>query len=327
MKHSVSRASTYRMKRIDEKLRAKKYPNCRTLADEFEVSEKSVQRDLEHMRVLLGAPIAYDRSKRGFYYTEPNYFLPSVYLKHGEAKAFGVLQRILKQYEETPYYKELESAMHRVFENLPGKSDPFSEEEIYSFEQPPPPSRPLDREHFQQIDRAANRREVIDITYYAASRNETSRRGVHPYHLHFAQGTWYLIAHCELRRELRFFALNRISEIRETSRPFAIPEDFSLNNYLAKTFDMTHDETLYDIELRFSPYQARWMRERKWHLSQTTETQEDGSLVMRLEISGLDALKRWLLKYGAEVEVLKPPELRASVAEEIKRMQKLYGVE
>ncbi|MGA3172370.1 MAG: WYL domain-containing protein [Chthoniobacteraceae bacterium] len=66
-----SRAPLARMARLHEWLMANRFPNCRKLADEFEVSAKTVQRDVNFMRDQLGLPIEYDKERFGFQYTRP----------------------------------------------------------------------------------------------------------------------------------------------------------------------------------------------------------------------------------------------------------------
>ena len=59
------------MMRMHQRLKAGRYPNCRKLPEELEVSSKTVQRDIDFMRYRLGLPIEYDQLHFGFYYTEP----------------------------------------------------------------------------------------------------------------------------------------------------------------------------------------------------------------------------------------------------------------
>ncbi|WP_237073318.1 hypothetical protein [Prosthecochloris sp. GSB1] len=65
-----SRPPVVRMYLLDDQLRKNLYPNCSTLASYFEVHPKTIQRDVDYMRDLLGAPIDYHSRKKGFYYRE-----------------------------------------------------------------------------------------------------------------------------------------------------------------------------------------------------------------------------------------------------------------
>ena len=64
-----------RIQWLHKKLTMKSYPNAQRLAERFGISHRQAQRDFEYLRRELGAPIAYDNSRKGFYYEE-NYVLP-----------------------------------------------------------------------------------------------------------------------------------------------------------------------------------------------------------------------------------------------------------
>ena len=63
---------------IDRKIKSKSYPNCTSLAAEWEVSPKTIQRDLDYIQDELDAPIKYDSVRHGYYYTEDNFSLPAI---------------------------------------------------------------------------------------------------------------------------------------------------------------------------------------------------------------------------------------------------------
>ena len=55
---------------IDRKIREGRHPNCSSMAEEWEVSRKTIQRDLDYMRYQLDAPLEYSAKHRGYFYTE-----------------------------------------------------------------------------------------------------------------------------------------------------------------------------------------------------------------------------------------------------------------
>ncbi len=64
-----------RIQWLHKRILNKSYPNAQRLAERFRISHRQAQRDLDHLKKKLGAPIAYDSAKKGFYYTE-DYSLP-----------------------------------------------------------------------------------------------------------------------------------------------------------------------------------------------------------------------------------------------------------
>ena len=78
------------------------------------------------------------------------------------------------------------------------------------------------------------------------------------------------------------------------------------------------------VQLKFSPYQSRWIRERQWHQTQKLTELEDGGLILEMDVQGLVEIKMWVMQYGAEVEVVEPEILKDDVKQEIKKMERLY---
>ena len=80
-----------RLLELDRSIRAGKYPNCLSFSAEYEVSQKTVQRDIDYLKYQLGAPLEYDRGKQGYYYTTSSWFLPSLSLSEGSLGAMSML--------------------------------------------------------------------------------------------------------------------------------------------------------------------------------------------------------------------------------------------
>src|SRR5437764_7957720 len=113
-----SRPPLERMMRMHQKLKAGRYPNCRKLADELEVSAKTVQRDIDFMRYRLGLPIEYDQLRFGFYYTEPVANFPNIEISEGELVALYVGQKALAQYKGTSFEAPLSTAFRKITDGL-----------------------------------------------------------------------------------------------------------------------------------------------------------------------------------------------------------------
>ena len=71
---------------------------------------------------------------------------------------------------------------------------------------------------------------------------------------------------------------------------------------------------MVEVVLRFSPTIAARVRETRWHPSERLEPADDGSLTWRARLSGTLEIRSWILGWGADVEVLAPPELRTEIA-------------
>src|SRR5688500_4969042 len=103
----LNRVTLHRCHRIFERIRTGDYPNRKALAEEIEVAEKTIQRDIEFMRDMMNLPIAYDPHRYGYYFDQPVGNFPLLKLTEGELFAILVGEKALEQYIGTPFEKPL----------------------------------------------------------------------------------------------------------------------------------------------------------------------------------------------------------------------------
>ena len=114
MNEKEGKVQFWRLLKIDEMIRAKRFPTVRSLAKEFEVSKRTVERDIEFLRDRYEAPIEYDHSKCGYVYTQETFFLKSLFLTDEELFSAAVFEKALRQYRNTP----IEGRLKAVFAKL-----------------------------------------------------------------------------------------------------------------------------------------------------------------------------------------------------------------
>ena len=150
-------------------------------------------------------------------------------------------------------------------------------------------------------------------------------RTVNPLHLRNHLGDWYLIAWDHGRKKPLDFHCGRIRELEISEEEFQLPEGFELESYLASGFGMIRGQEPIEVEIIFDEYQSRWMRERgKFHPTEEREELPDGRLSMRMKVTALDGVKRFVMQYGSHVKVVQPEELRRTIQDEIETMRTLY---
>ena len=308
---------------IDEHLRGRRYPNCSSLANHFEVSSKTIQRDIEYMRLMLGAPIAYDQKKRGFHYESEWRFLPSTFLDERETRALMATKKVLANYVGTPYYDEVSKALDKVLQALPETLPEHYFFDVCSFARPT--SDQPDPEWFAGLEDAIRHHLKVRIRYEANTTGQQTERIVHPYRLHCAKDTWYLIGFCELRGATRAFVLRRMKQLDLLDEKFVPDTSFNPDQYIDRMFNSIMGNEEQTVRIRFSARQAPWMRERRWHPSQEIVECGDGSVELLLTISSLDAVKSWVLQYGIDAEVIEPEGLREMVMNETLAISAMYG--
>jgi proteasome accessory factor B len=302
-----------RMLRIHQAVQAGRFPNASVLAAELEVCAKSVHRDPEFMRDRLLLPLEFDRLRKGWHYTEEVTAFPTLQITEGEIVALLVAEKALQQYRGTSFEKPLLSALRKMEESLP-QTISVSLNDIdqsISFQSRIEPILNLDV--FDAVARATAGRRQIEIEYRKPGETAAARRVIDPYHLANINGEWYLFAHDHLRNDLRTFAPARIKSLRETGITFQRREDFSLQQRLRDSFGVHSGKGTFQVVLRFSRRAADYIREKKWHDSQELRELKDGAVELRMRLSSLAEVERWVLSWGGEAKVMKPRELEEAV--------------
>ena len=131
-------------------------------------------------------------------------------------------------------------------------------------------------------------------------------------HLHFYKRGWYVLAFSEQHDEVRMFKLSRIEELEPSDEVFA-PFHFSIDAYLDDAWGIIPEGRKYNVVLQFSDRVARNVAEVRWHKTQQSQFQPDGSCVLRFRVNGLREIKWWIIGYGDQVVVREPPELRDAI--------------
>jgi len=174
-------------------------------------------------------------------------------------------------------------------------------------------------EHLEVIQRALAEGRTLQMRYYSLSRDAETERAVDPYQLMFFNGALYLAGYCHLRQDVRIFAVDRIRVVRASNATFTRPADFSADAYWRGAWGIVRGNEV-TVRVVFSPVVAPHVRGRLWHTSQELRELAGGRLELRITVADTLEVRRWLLGFGAEVEVLDPPALRDAVRREAEQL-------
>lgn len=308
---------------FDNEARHGRYPNATKLADQFELSTKTAHRSIDYFRDRLQAPLEYDESRKGFFYTDLSFQLPVTKLSQDELLALLISRKLITEASAGSLGDELGHISARLGSllaaSLPGKAHP---EDAFSFRwKGINPTEPI---IFQNVTSALIQGKLLSFCYYSPTSSACTMRTVEPHHMVNYLGTWHLIAFCHLRNEWRDFVLGRMTICKIEAEEFAIRPKQEWQPFLNNTFGIFQNKKSFDVKLKFSPERSRWIRGEVWHEGQTEELQEDGSLVLNLPASHEAEIMMEILKHGSHVEVLGPEWLRDKLREEVLRTAQRY---
>ena len=306
----------WRISELAQLIERGKLESAGQAARQFEVSTRTIERDIEAMRTMLGVDVVFDREKWRYAFKDYRFPLPGIGLSEREFGILLIAERALRVFTHTSF----DDKVHPVFNKLLGPVRKHKEvmETIRDFcnsvhfFRPFEPLRDVRREFSDVLD-AIMQRKRLSMVYEGSRRTASDRREIEPYALINNGGEWYVVGYCRLTHEERTFALSRISVPRIEDHFFIIPEKFDVKKYLEQGFGRVHGEKPERIELEITPPASSWIGRSKWHASQKIQNRKDGSILLTMTCPLTDTLVRWVLQMAGNVKVETPKELRELV--------------
>jgi predicted DNA-binding transcriptional regulator YafY len=311
---------------VDALIREGGFPNATEIAQKLEVTGRTIQRDIEYMRDMYSAPIEYDYVQRGYYYSEPNFFIKSVILTEGELFAITLFDQMLLQYRNTPLENDLRRIFEKIARSLPDTVSVLSTFLTNQMSFIPDAAGKIDPKVFNVIFTALKTKRTITFDYQPLSKETHMKRTVDPYHAISQKGNWYVIGFCHDKNEPRMFTFSRIKNATLTKKHFVIPSDFNPCDYFDKEMGVwASSRKPVTVELLFDKSIRTFAIDRKWHSSQVVEQRNDGTVYVKFITTQMPEVLRWVLGQGHTVKALGPSELVEMVKEELGKMQGMYG--
>ena len=308
---------TERFYKIDRLLRQHRHVPVTRFLDELDISLATFKRDIEYMRSRLHAPIVWDREHNGYCLTSPasdapRYELPGLWFNASEIYALLAMEQLLENIDPGVLARRLEPLKARLTALL-GSADHPAQEVRRRIRVVTMASRALPTGSFEVAANALLNRRVLFIRYRGRVNDQDTRRDVSPQRLVHYRDNWYLDAWCHLRKGLRSFAMDcvRDAEIRPDAA-LEIPTA-QLDAELGSGYGIFSGRAVGWAKLRFSALAARWVSAESWHPQQRSSRESSGAYVLEVPYSDDRELMRDILKYGPDVEVLEPEDLRLKV--------------
>lgn len=323
----IHRYAYTRLRLIIAELQRGHYPNKTKLAHLIGRTPRTVHRDLAALRDDWGAPIKFNRERKGFYLADPKWQLPELRLTEGELISFFVAERVLRRLSDTTEVQLARTALAKLAAHLPEEVVVDVEALEAAIDFAPEPALDASPVFLRQLAAAASKRLTLHIHYFSQNSNQHTERDVNVLLLHNSLGEWYVV--CEDLsdgKKIKDFHAGRISKLTPTRRTFQLPADWHPQDYLKRGFGMFRGGKDVTVEIEFDAHQARYARERKFHPTQKNKELSAGRLRVTFETSeaALGQVARWLMQYGSHAQVVAPDELRQMIREEIEAMQILY---
>ena len=297
------------------------------------LSDSSLRRDFRYMKNELGAPLAYDKKRHGWYYTKP-FKLPAEAFSDDEILYLELIRGLVNQNSNDDF-------LYKAFDNLLNKITPKKEpvEHVNADAEPvettlrdrffiaPRPKQLIDEGIVEKILKAIKNNYLLDFNYFSKWEPEERHRKVMPFQLVFDDGSLYLYGASKNPKVPgpRLYKLSKIHALELVkSRTFELPakfrfrEDFEEGRFGAFQYDEA-----YDFKIEFSGEARSLVRECVWADNQKIEeNQQADTTTISFTSSQWIPIFRWLLSFGENARPLEPDWLVEQWKESIKKMYK-----
>ncbi|MEO8898366.1 MAG: transcriptional regulator [Candidatus Dormibacter sp.] len=282
----------------------------RQLADQLEVTTRTVQRYLSTLRDSAGIDI---EEVDGRFRIGSRSRLPAMQLDHYQATELLLAVRAMQQMrsEQEPALIGALAQLARAL-SVPVVTR-YLQGLIAAAER-----RPAGGERHQVervvVDGFVLRR-CVEVTYRDAEGRQT-RRVLRPYFLEprAESRTLYIFAHDDLSNEVRPFRIDRVQVARLLTDSFAVPDDFDIDAVVSGSWGIWQAPGQDDVHLRFDRAIAERAREALGHRVAEVSERDDGDIDVHIRVASEVEMRAWVLGWGGSVEVIAPLSLRQHIA-------------
>ncbi len=286
-------------------LQTKRIVRAHELADRFEVSLRTVYRDLKTLE-NAGVPI---HAEAGVGYSlVDGYSLPPVMFTENEATSFIIAEKLVAKMTDEDTAQVFSEAVDKIKAVLRSdekeKIDKLGNHVLVSSQI----SR-LQDSSMQRMPRILNcidSKTVLEITYEAAYNNMLTKRQIEPLGIHFYSNQWHLIAYCQLRQAYRDFRIDRIQSLNVTESSYEGSHP-NLKEYLN---EIAAQQDLTKVIIQFNGDSAHYARTEKFYHGYVGEEENEAGTKMEFLTPSIHGTAHWLLIFTNQIEIIEPNQLK-----------------
>lgn len=183
---------------------------------------------------------------------------------------------------------------------------------------------PSSQKYISDIIQAIRDKRAITYQYQSHFSSEPHEVMVEPYCLKLFKQRWYLLARASEYDELRIYALERMSNLVQTSCKYKIPKDFNAEDYFYQYYGVNTNGNPQIVRIKAIPLEAKYLRSLPLHPSQKEIGTTPEYSIFSMYLSPTWDFKQELLSRADQIEVLEPDSLREWMSNMIQNMSEKY---
>jgi predicted DNA-binding transcriptional regulator YafY len=296
------------------------------LLERLELDARSLRRYLADLKELELPVQDEGRGEDRLITIDPRWRRTGVQLSLSEVLSLHFGRKLFNFLEGTSFAEDLEGAIERLEPAISRTHRDLARQLDTKFLAVPEPAKDyrVASEVLDEIVTSLVYNQPLDARYRTMGTGLETTRLLHPYTLAtFRQGL-YLFALDVEANAVKTYAVERFGDVvRRRTEHFAVPAGWRPEAHIAHAFGIISG-VAEEVEIAFAERVTAYVRERTWHPTQTFRTLPDGRLGLRMHVAANVELQTWVQGFGADAEVLSPPDLRRRVAESLEKAAARY---
>jgi predicted DNA-binding transcriptional regulator YafY len=292
-------------------LQSKKKVTAQEMADRFNISLRTVYRDVKALDES-GVPVI---GEAGSGYTiMEGYRLPPVMFTQEEASALLLGSKLAEQFTDGTIKRHFHAALFKIKAVLrsPDKDYVDSLTEHIAIIPRYSPDSDSPQQHLSLLQQAVVHKKIVHLHYRSNLKEETTRRKVEPIGLLHYGAAWHLIGWCQLRNDYRDFRMSRMLGVALDDHCFDPSAHPSIREYIE---ELRKGSDLEEVIIHFDKAIVKYLQEQKYLNGFVSEEQSETSVRMKFLTSSLSYFARWLLMYTCSVRIESPSSLKTLMNE------------
>src|SRR6187402_2254361 len=283
-------------------LQSKKRVTAQEMADRFNISLRTVYRDVKSLDES-GVPVI---GEAGTGYTiMEGYRLPPVMFTREEASALLLGGKFAERFTDGAVKKNFSAALFKIKAVLRSSDKEYVDNltdhiEILSHR---PPTSEMPDQYLSLLQQAIAQKRIVDLQYHSNGKDEKTTRSVEPFGLLYYSAAWHLIAWCRLRKGYRDFRLSRMLKVDLQETFFDATLHPSVQEYIKQ---ITADHAVIEVIVHFDKRTVKYIREQKYLNGFVSEEDQGDTVRMKFMTSSVDYFGRWLLMFSSSVRIESP---------------------
>ncbi len=291
--------------------------NGRELSELFEVSERTIYRDMDALSQLK-VPLISHEGKNGGYEIDGDYFIPSIQLTEQEIIMLLMALNAGQEIKIPNLGSEYQLLRSKII-NVLAESDKAKVNQLLkhvSFYVDRLLPKDYSEKVLPRILESFMEGKNTYITYYVPAKGILTDRKVSPTELFYSDGGWYLSGFCHKRSEKRTFRLDRIEKITVTDE---------INTYLGTPIQSSNDKfTFREYHFKISRPLYRLIRE-NFYMENTTVLIDDEPMTIQVLSKHEEDITNLILSNPRDVKLLGPESYKERIRTIINELYREYG--